>query len=221
MEFKKITSQRLYEKVLDQLEELLNNGELKPGDRLPPERDLAEQVNVSRGTLREAFRVLEWQGVIETIHGGGRHLRRLPNKKTEEYFRLLENLEKAEIYDLLEAREIFETRIIQLVVERATENDILEIEANLIKRQKDFNLDSDQGFHLAIVRASHNVVFYNIMELNLELLSKIRGKTLKSPLNIKQMRKEHEDIFEAIRDRDAEAAQNALMRHLKNIRERL
>jgi len=105
------------------------------GDRLPPERDLAKQLGVSRSTLREAFRVLEQQGIIVTKPGGGRYIVGLPKQYDKQA--LLEDLEKAAIWDLLETREMLENRIVELACERATEQDLINIrEAETFKYEK-------------------------------------------------------------------------------------
>ena len=111
----------LHQLILDQLDELMTNGTLKPGDTLPPERLLSEKMNVSRGTLREAFRILEHQGIIETRAGGGRRLRHLPSDtfslSPEEY---ISSLRRAAAVDLMEAQQALEERIVELACERAT-----------------------------------------------------------------------------------------------------
>jgi Transcriptional regulators len=77
MEFKEITPVRLYESVIDQIMDLVKRSELKPGDKLPPERELAEKLSISRNSLREAFRVLESRGLIKSKAGGGRYIREI------------------------------------------------------------------------------------------------------------------------------------------------
>ena len=75
MEFKKIIPIRLYENAIEQIMDLVKRSELKPGDKLPPERELAKKLSISRNSLREAFRVLESRGLIKSKPGGGRYIR--------------------------------------------------------------------------------------------------------------------------------------------------
>jgi len=82
MEFKEIFPVHLYENVIEQIMELIKNNELKPVDKLPPERELAEKLSISRGSLRQAFRVLESKGLIKSKPGGGRYIREIRKKRT-------------------------------------------------------------------------------------------------------------------------------------------
>jgi GntR family transcriptional repressor for pyruvate dehydrogenase complex len=216
---------RLYEDIIQQVLNNLEGKKLCIGDKLPPERELAETIGVSRSTLREAFRVLEQQGIIETKPGDGRYIIGLPKKRGEQI--LLNDIEKIEIEDLLEARETLETRIVELACERATPEDLVSIceaEMLLINESKDRNwvpVDADYAFHLAVAEASHNVVFINYIRINLELLARIRERTLNSPKRRDQFINEHRAIREAIEARDREAAKLAQQIHLRNIRRRM
>lgn len=225
MSFERVNYNRLYEKILDQIEEQFKRGELKPGDRLPSERDLAEHIGVSRGTLREAFRVLENQGIIETRPGGGRFIRKV------EYSELrgagdghsISSLETAAILDLLEARQVLEVKIAEVACEKASAEDIRELERCLAPdptgRAPKEGDSKDGSFHLAIASATHNVIFVNVVKTNIDLMSKIREKTLISPVRKTEMNREHREIFEAIKERDPQKAREAMLRHLLTIRE--
>ena len=180
--FKKIQPIRLYESVADQIIKLIKSNELKPGDKLPPERELAEKFSISRASIREAFRVLEYRGLIKSTPGGGRFIREIDKDSLINTDNVILNLEKSSILELLEAREIFEVKIVELAVQRASAEDIKEIEENFNRmsgpgeiKDKDTEdvekTEMDTEFHLAIARASHNFVFINIMRFHLELLN--------------------------------------------------
>jgi len=126
--FKEITPVRLYESVIEQIMNLIKNNELKPGDKLPPERELAEKLSISRGSLREAFRVLESKGLIKSKPGGGRSIREIRKNGHNNTENIILNLEKSSILELLEAREMFEVKIVELAARRATAEDIELIE---------------------------------------------------------------------------------------------
>lgn len=128
MTIKKIKYHRVYEDVIEQIKNLILEGNLTPGDVLPTERELAQSFGISRGTLREAFRILEREGLIEARPGGGRFLSKALDV-AEDRSRILDNIERATIIELLEARELFETGIVELAAKRATDEDIAEIEA--------------------------------------------------------------------------------------------
>jgi len=223
--FERTSYRRLYEDVLQQIIRELENKKLRIGDRLPPERDLTKTIGVSRSTLREAFRVLEQQGIIETKPGDGRYIVGLPNLGNKQ--NLLESLENAAIWDLLEARETLEIKIVELACERASEQDLLNIrEAEMLlsgenKSNIIYPVDADYAFHLAVAEAAQNVVFTSYIRINLELLARIRKKTLNSPERVEQLKREHQAIREAIEARDKEAAKLAQQLHLRNIRRRI
>ena len=133
MEFKEITPVRLYESAIEQIMDLVKRSELKPGDKLPPERELAERLSISRGSLREAFRVLESRGIIKSKPGGGRYIREIRKNGYSNTENIILSLEKSSILELLEAREIFEVKIAKIAAQRATVEDIKSIEEALNK----------------------------------------------------------------------------------------
>ncbi|PKP57017.1 FadR family transcriptional regulator, partial [Candidatus Atribacteria bacterium HGW-Atribacteria-1] len=186
MKFKEITPVRLYESAIEQIMDLVKSSELKPGDKLPPEREMAEKLSISRNSLREAFRVLESKGLIKSKAGGGRYLREIRKNGYSNTENVILSLEKSSILELLEAREIFEGKIAEIAAQRATTKDIELIEKALDKTNKEEisngkKTESDTEFHLAIARASRNFVFVNIMQLHLDLLKETREKTWEIP----------------------------------------
>jgi len=224
MEFREITPIRLYESVIVQIMNLIENNKLKPRDKLPPERELAEKLSISRGSLREAFRVLESRGLIKSKPGGGRYIREIRENgnNTEN---IILSLEKSSILELLEAREIFEVKIVKLAAQRATVEDIKSIEKALNKMNEEEELkddkktESDTEFHLAIAGASHNFVFVNIIKLYLDLLRDTREKTQQIPGRREERLREHQAILQAIKEHDSKKAGEAMLKHLRNIRE--
>jgi len=221
--FKEITPVRLYENVIEQIMDLIKSNELKPGDKLPPERELAEKLSISRGSLREAFRVLESKGLIKSKPGGGRSIREIRKNGHNNTENIILSLEKSSILELLEAREIFEVKIVELAARRATAEDIELIEEALDKMNKeeisnDKKIESDTEFHLTIARASRNFVFVNIMQLHLDLLKETREKTWKIPGRREEQQEEHQAIFQAIEEHNGKKANEAMLRHLRSIR---
>jgi GntR family transcriptional repressor for pyruvate dehydrogenase complex len=144
MEFREITPIRLYESVIEQIMNLIKNNKLKPGDKLPPERELAGRLSISRGSLREAFRVLESRGIIKSKPGGGRYIREIRKNGHNNTENIILSLEKSSILELLEAREIFEVKIVKLTAQKATAEDIELIEEALNKMNKEEELKDDK-----------------------------------------------------------------------------
>jgi len=223
--FKEIVPVRLYESVIEQIMNLIKNNELKPGDKLPPERELAEKLSISRGSLREAFRVLESRGLIKTKPGGGRYIREIRKNGRNNTENIILSLEKSSILELLEAREIFEVKIAKIAAQRATLEDIEIIEEALNKMNQkeelkdDKKTESDTEFHLAIARASHNFVFVNIIKLHLDLLKETREKTWEMTGRREEQQEEHQSIFQAIKEHNGKKATEAMLKHLRNIKE--
>jgi len=223
MEFKEITHIRLYESVMEQIMNLLKNKELKPGDQLPPERELAEKFSISRGSLREAFRVLESRGLIESKPGGGRFIRELKKDTIINAENIILSLEKSSILELLEAREMFEVKIAEVAAQRAIPEDIELIKKSLSNAKKEEKLDDkemkrDTEFHIAVARATHNFVFINILKLHLDLLRETRGKTWQISGRKKEQQQEHQNIFKAIKEHNSKKASEAMLKHLIGVR---
>ena len=227
MEFKEITPVRLYESVIDQIMDLAKRSELKPGDKLPPERELAEKLSISRNSLREAFRVLESRGLIKSKAGGGRYIREIRKNGYSNTENIILSLEKSSILELLEARELFEAKIVKIAAQRATIEDTELIEQVLNKMSEEEELkygketESDTEFHLAIAKASHNFVFTNIIRLHLDLLKGTREKTQQIPGRREERWREHQAILQAIKEHDTKKAGEAMLKHLRNVREAL
>lgn len=225
MEFKEIIPVRLYESAIEQIMSLIKNNKLKPGDKLPPERELAEKLSISRNSLREAFRVLESRGIIKSKPGGGRYIREIRKNGYGNTENIILSLEKSSILELLEAREMFEIKIAEIAAQRATVEDIELIEKALNKMSEEEELkdnkktESDTEFHLAIAAASHNFVFVNIIKLHLDLLKETREKTWQIPGRREEQREEHQAIFQAIKEHNSKKAEEDMLKHLRNIRE--
>ena len=225
MEFKKITPIRLYESVIEQIMNLIKTNELKPGDKLPPERELAEILSISRGSLREAFRVLESRGLIKSKPGGGRFIREIRKNGHNSTENIILSLEKSSILELLEAREMFEVKIAKIAAQRATPEDMELIEKALNKMSEeeeiknDKKIESDTEFHLAIASASHNFVFVNIIKLHLDLLKETREKTWKILGRREEQQEEHQTIFQAIKEHNIKKAGESMLKHLRNVKE--
>jgi len=225
MKFKEIAPVRLYESAIEQIMDLVKRNELRPGDKLPPEREMAEKLSISRNSLREAFRVLESRGLIKSKAGGGRYIREIRKNGYSNTENIILSLEKSSILELLEAREIFEVKIAEVAVQRATVEDIKSIEEALNKMNEEDELkddkktESDTEFHLAIASASHNFVFVNIIKLHLDLLRDTREKTQQIPGRREERWREHQAILQAIKEHNTEKAGEAMLKHLRNVRE--
>ena len=222
MDFKPVKSSRLYEEVIDQIKELIIDGQINPGDKFPPERKLAAKFGISRGVLREAFRVLESRGLIRSKRGGGRYLRDYHNQNIYSSSNKFINLEKDALLDVAEARKLIETQIVQRAIEEGTEKDIKNIRDILYtmdeadeKEYRESNLDLE--FHMAIARATHNFALQDLLEAQIQLLIDLEQKSFLDPDNWKSLCDEHRKIFSAINDRDKERAKKVMNSHIQHL----
>jgi len=223
--FKGVRNERIYEKIVDQLRFLIQEGRIQPGDRLPGERELAETLGCSRTSLREAFRVLESEGLIISKPGGGRFVQHVDQSMVLAYrFNTIDMIEKSAVLYFLEAREALEPRIAELAVKRATNEQIETMEnvlSNLEERLKhpEEKVAGDSSFHLTLAEATQNFVFVSMMAANLQMVRQVRKQTLLSPKRYSESLAEHRAILDAIKKRNTREAVQATLAHLYNLKQ--
>lgn len=227
---KPIRTRKIYEQIVDQIGQLVAQGQLKPGDRLPSERELVERFQVSRASIREAISALEMMGLIEVRSGEGTYIRQVNIESVVTPLAWMLFIEKDTDLELYEARKILEVQAAGLAAERAGEDEINEMFEALEIMRKDLELhhlgeEADHNFHYAIARATHNKILFRLMNT----LSDTMKKALKSS---RSKLYEHEDtpqnlyvehclIYEAIKNHDAEKAQKLMLNHLIGVENHL
>lgn len=213
-ELKIVQSISLYKQVEAQLSNLFSNSNLRPGDKIPSERELQEHLGVSRSVLREALRILEAKGLIEGRQGKGRFIRSDVDFNSNASF---SNLEKITLSELYETRIILEPEIAKLAAQKATESDIANLESALNKMDpKDEH--ADFSFHLALAKASHNRMALRMMQLHLEiqvLYSNQLFDKVKSEYSMDNWIKDHEQILDAVKKGNGDMASQVMLHHLK------
>lgn len=225
--FSELKTERLYEKIVHQVKDLIKEGKLKPGDQLPPERQLAETFGCSRTTVREASRVLESDGVIVSKPGGGRFVQQINQDLTPHYeFDTVHLIEKSAILHFLEVREVLEPKIAELACQRATQEDIDKLERVLQDMKETLKdptmpIDEDFNFHLLLAEASHNFVFVSMMRSTLNMINNVRNQILGSEERYVEAFREHAVIFELIKERRGPAAAKAMADHLQTLRKKI
>jgi len=222
MEFQRVKNVRLYETIIDQIKEMIDRGKLMPGDKFPSERKLMEELGVSRAVLREAFRVLESRGLVESRPGGGRYLRKISGIKI---MKGSVDLERDALLDVIEAREIVEEKIIRLAVRRASNEEIYKLQAldrefhGLDTDLDDYRTnDKDLAFHLALAEMSHNFILKMMVNFMLILTRDLREKSILDYDSWIQLCNQHSDIVRAISERDEDGAAQKMLLHLKDLR---
>lgn len=220
----KIEYKRLYEQVINILRKKIDNGEFKVNERLPSERELAKDMEVSRGTLRDAFRVLESQGIIETKPGGGRILKNtIPASFTPDQ-KFVDKLRKAAILELIEAREILEVGMMDLICKYATDEELEELKATIEGSRDEQTSDEknhDFIFHYSLAKYSKNNVLLNFMELNLNIIKEARTINFTKEEHYIEASKEHFKILDALIKRDSNLAKKEMISHFNNMKKRI
>ncbi|MEU3786399.1 FadR/GntR family transcriptional regulator [Streptomyces sp900129855] len=218
MHFRAARSRRLYEDVVQQIIELIDSQQLQPGTRLPPEREIAKQISVSRNVLREAFRVLEERGIIISRQGGGRFVRAV-DAKIRSTGDSVSTLEVATIVDALEARTLLEGQIVALACQRRTAEEGQRLR-ELAERGATWQDNVD--FHVALANATHNFLLVRMVREQLDLLHELHQRDHYAiPEQGGYLHGDHVAIADAIVARDAPLAQQLLREHLGHTQESL
>ena len=225
--FQPVRTRRTFEAVSSQIREQLARGELRPGDRLPAEKDLAEQFDVSRSAVREALRSLESAGVVEAVTGlnGGFFIRNGKPTSLTQSVRDMVSLQQASIAHVTEARIELMAVAIRLACERATEEEIDAIEADIDYHTDLFrqghgsrNTHSVIRFYQLIAEATHNEVFAAMVDALSEIIRGLLAQV--DPRPRKDFMQVRRKVLEHLRARDAAAAA-AMTAHLKLINDYL
>jgi GntR family transcriptional repressor for pyruvate dehydrogenase complex len=214
-----IKSTRIYEEIVRQVKQLIAEGRLKTGDRLPPERELAEKFVVSRTSVREALRALESLGFIEIRPGEGTFVREMSVDALVGPLALMMTSQREAIGELFEARRVLEPAIAALAASRAIPDEVQEMERILENQAREVaagrtGLAEDAGFHTAIGAAAHNHAITRIVHAIMDLLTQSREESLNTPGRPTRSHQDHRRILQAIAKRNPTAARQAMIDHL-------
>jgi GntR family transcriptional regulator, transcriptional repressor for pyruvate dehydrogenase complex len=221
--FKPIKTRKIYEEIVEQIRQLIKDGELNPGDRLLSERELCERLQVSRASVREALSALEIMGLIEVKPGEGTYIRQTSIDSIIGPMALILSMEKDTIMELLEVRKVLEVEAAGLAAERATEEQIDEMGEALEEMTRDLNAgrlgeEADHKLHYAIYQATHNSVLLRLMNTVSDSMEQNirtnRQRLYEIPGNPEKLLSEHTGICHAIAARDAQQARLCMYEHL-------
>jgi len=217
---------RLVDRVVSEIEQLIVEGQLAPGAKLPPERELAEQMGVSRTVVREAVRILAARGLVETRHGVGTTVRALTSQHVVAplglYLRAQGN-GPISFQDLHQVRSILELEIASIAAETATDEEIAQLRRvfeSMVAAKEDVDLlaERDTEFHRTLARMTHNPLLFvlidSIRELLREYIARVTIYLNPDEDNIRL----HEMLLERIEARDAEGARAAMHENLEQMR---
>lgn len=210
---------RLYEQVASEILEWVKENGLQTGDRLPPERELATRLGVSRATISQALVAMEVIGVVAVRHGDGAILVDSPGSS-----RVIDALRRhaQRIPEVIEAREAMETKLAALAAQRRTDEDMQEIDAALAGMEReigegDRGVKGDERFHAAVTAAGHSPLLATLMAEISELIKETRIESLSQPGRPTSSLEGHRRIAEAIRAQDPEAAAAAMRDHISMV----
>ena len=221
--YQPIQSERLYERIVDQIDRLIMAGNLKVGDQLPAERELADQFTVSRTAVREAIKALREKGLVEIRLGRGTFVTNGAAGAVRHSLGLLLKDENG-FTNLVEVREILEPEIAALAATRvANENIVAMTEAVEIMETALENVEvfveADLDFHLALAEATQNPLIPLLVDSVVDLLREQRKRTGNVEGGLARGQYHHKRILEAIIQRDPLAARQAMQDHLLQVRE--
>ncbi|MDW7651613.1 MAG: FadR/GntR family transcriptional regulator [Bacillota bacterium] len=228
--FKPIKQKRVYEEILEQIKGLVSEGELKPGDRLISERELAERLQVSRASIREAFSALDMMGILESKPGGGTFIREVPQDSMIKPLALMLMLYQNNSLEVLEVRAMLEAGSAALAARRITPEGLEKIREALEEMEQDVMLGAigelpDARFHLAVAEAADNQILIRLMntvsDLIVETMRYSRERMFQTPGNKVKLLQQHKEIYKAIVARDSEAAREAMRAHLRFVRKEI
>ncbi|RPJ71453.1 MAG: FadR family transcriptional regulator [Acidobacteria bacterium] len=206
--------------VVARIRKAIERGELKSGDRLPPERELAVSLGVSRPSIRSGLKTLEGMGVLQIRQGAGTFITGGPPALDAEPLTFLAALHGFSREQMFEARIALEVSVVAFAAERATPDQVIAISDETTAMyasldQPDTFLVHDIKFHRAIAAAANNPVLASLVEMVSSIFYKARQQTIRFATDLRVAADEHRGIYQAIRGHDVERARKAMTDHLR------
>ncbi|PLX98248.1 MAG: FadR family transcriptional regulator [Desulfuromonas sp.] len=229
--FQPIKPKKISEEIVEQIKQLISSGDLKPGERVPSERELSTMLGVSRPSVREAIMVLEAMGFLESRQGGGTYIRSLTEMTIADPLSSLVGSKQPKIlYALTEVRMGLETWSAYLAAQRATEDQIQQMRSLYTIMEKQaaeggWDAEIDAKFHYIITEATQNTIQVHV----LNTIHSLFQTTIMVALTefyqkegyLERLLTQHRDILEAIEARDPERAQKAMQVHLELVEKKM
>jgi len=223
MVFKKIKLQKISEEIANQIRDLVKDGKLQPGEKLPPERAFSEMLGVGRSSLREAINILETQGFVETRKRQGVYICSLSTSIISDPLRQILEEDKDKLLQLYEVRKDIELASAFAAAKYRTESDLAKMRQALDKMEKDskkpwLSLNDDLEFHLVIAQSGYNIfrshILKNIFDLSDEHLQYVMGIMIGENSRILKLLDQHQKIFSAIKKKNSRLARSMMEEHL-------
>jgi GntR family transcriptional regulator, transcriptional repressor for pyruvate dehydrogenase complex len=227
--FTPVKPKRISDDIVKQLSSLISSGKLQPGEKLPPERELAKSLNVSRVSLREALNTLQGMGLIEIQQGNRTFVRPMTTRSISDPFVLFCKQSPKNILQVFEVRKCLEIETVALAAERANPKQVQEMEGVIKRMEEDLKkgrlgAKSDLDFHSAIVNATQNLAFKHLMTTLYDLLQEeLRiawGGIFNSLDSRKVLLQQHSNILLAIKGRDPDKGRKVSREHLEFVEQK-
>jgi GntR family transcriptional regulator, transcriptional repressor for pyruvate dehydrogenase complex len=222
-DFESVRRNKVYEDVARQIERLILK-KLKPGDKLPSERELSEMLSVSRSSIRDAIRSLELIGMVEPRQGAGTIVKEVTADAVVNPLANALKLKEDLVGELLDFRRMLEPPLAARAATHATADDVGEME-EILNRQEEMlrrgetTIPEDTNFHYAVALASGNSVVLKVLDILMDMLRDSRERSLQVEGRPQKSLAGHRRILAAIKRHDAEAAKDAMRRHIEDVEE--
>jgi GntR family transcriptional regulator, transcriptional repressor for pyruvate dehydrogenase complex len=222
-DFEVVRRNKVYEEVAQQIERLILK-KLRPGDKLPSERELAEMLKVSRSSIRDAIRGLELRGLVEPRQGAGTIVRETSAEPLVNPFASALKRRQELVSELLDFRKMLEPPLAARAATHASVDEISEMEEILLRQeskqvQGDAAVAEDAEFHYSVALASGNSVVLKVLDILMDLLRDTRERSLQVEGRPEKSLAGHRRILAAIKRHDAEGAKAAMRRHIEDVEE--
>ncbi|MDH3237047.1 MAG: FadR family transcriptional regulator [Deltaproteobacteria bacterium] len=220
--FKPIKKTRVYEEIVIKVKDMIEQGRLKSGDQLPGERELSEVFHVSRSSVREALRSLESGGYLESRHGDGTYIASQPVESLVSPLASVIFSEKDSQMELFEMRRLIEPQLAHLAAERATEEEIAQMEETLGLQEQaiakgETGKEVDKAFHYLMAKATKNRVLLRFADYMGDLLEESRDRYLQVDGRPERSIARHRQVLDAIKAGDGELAAQVMLDHVLDI----
>lgn len=224
--FGKVEKSVLSDQIADRILQMIRDRQLNPGDKLPPERELAAMMNVSRPALREALRGLSMMNIIEIRQGAGAYVTDLEPAQLVEHLNFVFALDDSTLLQLFDARKIVEVGLIELAAQRITDEEIAALEQSTalsaqVSDDPEAFLQADLDLHMQIAQIARNPILARFMESIHQLGIASRRRTAHLDGVMERSSADHHRIVAALKARDVADARQAMLDHLANVEKKL
>ena len=226
IEYGSFERESLPNRIATKLLSMIREKQLKPGYRLPPERELSTLMGVSRPSLREALRALSIMGIIENRQGSGTYVKALEPARVVENLEFILSLDDSTFIELFEARKIIEVGLANMAAQNISESELSILEGIVEEMEGCINdetrfLNADLELHHLIASTAKNQILSILIQAVEKLNIYSRRRTVAMPEVRKQTLRDHREIIKALKARDPDAAGNAMRHHLDSVEQEL